>query len=171
MVLIGLAWVPVIQGARGLYHYLQGVQGYLAPPIFVVFFLGVFVKRLNSKGCLAALIVGFALGVLRLAVDTPVSLHLKGFEGGYAPGSILWIINNVYFQYYSLFIFIVCVVVVIAVSYMTEPPSLEKLKGLTYGTTSQEERAKSRTSWSRADVAASAIVLLAILAAYLYFNG
>ena len=58
MVLIGLAWIPVIQGARGLYDYLQGVQGYLAPPIFVVFFFGVFNKRLNAKGCLWALMVG-----------------------------------------------------------------------------------------------------------------
>jgi len=39
MVLIGLLWIPVIQGGRGLYDYLQGVQAYLAPPIFVVFFL------------------------------------------------------------------------------------------------------------------------------------
>ena len=38
MVLIALAWIPVIQGARGLYEYLQAIQGYLAPPIFVVFF-------------------------------------------------------------------------------------------------------------------------------------
>ncbi|MHC4431619.1 MAG: sodium:solute symporter, partial [Planctomycetota bacterium] len=74
LVIIGLLWVPVIQGARGLYHYLQSVQGYLAPPIFVVFFLGIFSKRLNSKGCLAALIVGFILGVFRLGVDTPVAL-------------------------------------------------------------------------------------------------
>ena len=80
MVLIGLVWIPVIQGAKGLYDYLQGVQGYLAPPIFVVFFLGVFIKRLNGKGCLAALIVGFLLGVFRLAVDTPVALQLAGFE-------------------------------------------------------------------------------------------
>ena len=42
MVLIGLFWIPVIQGAKGLYDYLQTVQGYLAPPIFVVFFFGVF---------------------------------------------------------------------------------------------------------------------------------
>lgn len=27
MVLIGLLWIPVIQGARGLYDHLQGVQG------------------------------------------------------------------------------------------------------------------------------------------------
>src|SRR5699024_5054016 len=37
MVIIGLLWIPVIQGSRGLYDYLQGVQSYLAPPIFVVF--------------------------------------------------------------------------------------------------------------------------------------
>ena len=47
MVLIALAWIPVIKGAQGLYTYLQAVQGYLAPPIFVVFFFGVFFKRMN----------------------------------------------------------------------------------------------------------------------------
>jgi hypothetical protein len=55
MVLIGLIWIPVIQGGKGLYDYLQGVQAYLAPPIFVVFFLGVSFRRLNGLGCLAAL--------------------------------------------------------------------------------------------------------------------
>ena len=71
MVLIALAWIPVIQGAHGLYNYLQAVQGYLAPPIFVVFFLGVFWKRMNWQGCLWAMIVGFAVGLFRMAVDTP----------------------------------------------------------------------------------------------------
>ena len=33
MVLIGLLWLPVIRGARGMYEYLQGMQGYLGPPI------------------------------------------------------------------------------------------------------------------------------------------
>src|SRR4029453_11667212 len=28
MVVIALAWIPVIQGAHGLYNYLQAVQGY-----------------------------------------------------------------------------------------------------------------------------------------------
>ena len=50
MVLVALAWIPVIKGAHGLYNYLQAVQGYLAPPIFVVFFFGVFFKRLNAQG-------------------------------------------------------------------------------------------------------------------------
>ena len=171
MVLIGLAWIPVIKGAHGLYDYLQSVQGYLAPPIFVVFFFGVFFKRLNAKGCLAALVFGFFLGMVRLAVDTPVALKLQGFETGYNPGSFLWIVNNIYFQYYSLFVFVMSVLVMFAVSYATKAPALDKIKGLTYATVTDEDRSKSRSSWNWADVAASALVLLAILAAYLYFMG
>jgi SSS family solute:Na+ symporter len=168
MVLIALLWIPIIQGGKGLYDYLQGIQAYLAPPIFVVFFLGVFMKRLNAKGCLWALIVGFALGLFRLAVDTPVKL-LKDFT--YAEGSFLWIVNNIFFQYYSILILIVCVIVMIAVSYATQEPSYKKIEGLTYGTRSEEDRAISRASWNRNDVIASVAILLAILAAYLYFTG
>jgi len=171
MVLISFVWIPVIQGARGLYDYLQGVQGYLAPPIFTVFVFGIFNRRLNSKGCLTALLVGFALGVFRLLVDTPVSLHLGGLAGGYTPGSFLWFVNNIYFQYYSVFIFIVSVVVMFVVSYMTEPPRLEQLTGLTYATITPEARVASRASWGTREVVTSAVVLVLILAAYLYFRG
>jgi len=168
MVLIGLAWIPVIQGGKGLYDYLQGVQAYLAPPIFVVFFLGVFVKRLNAKGALWALIVGFALGLFRLAVDTPIKL-MDGFA--YTEGSLFWIVNNMFFQYYSILILLVCAVVMYVVSYMSEEPDYAKISGLTYGTITAEDRAESRASWNQWDVIASAAVLVAILAAYLYFSG
>jgi SSS family solute:Na+ symporter len=172
MVLIGLAWVPVIRGAdEGLYYYLQGVQGYLAPPIFVVFFFGVFMKRLNAKGCLAALLAGFGMGVFRLAVDTPLTLGLQGFENGYAENSFLWIVSNIYFQYYSLLIFLVSAAVAIIVSRMTEPPDPAQIEGLTYATVSQEDRLESRQSWGWGEVIASAMVLVGILAAYLYFTG
>jgi len=171
MVLISLLWIPVIQGSKGLYDYLQGVQGYLAPPIFAVFFLGVTFKRLNAKGCLAALIAGFALGAFRLAVDTPVSLGLAGFAQGYETGSFLWIVNNVYFQYYSLFIFVVSCVVMVVVSHLTPAPALERLQNLTFTTVTSEGRQASRASWNRWDVINSGVVLALILLAYLYFTG
>jgi len=171
MVAISLLWIPVIQGARGLYDYLQGVQGYLAPPIFAVFFLGVFMKRLNARGCLAALIVGFALGAFRLAVDTPVSLGLAGYAQGYATGSFLWIVNNIYFQYYSVFIFVVSAAVMIGVSYLTPAPDESRLSGLTWATVTADHRRASRESWNRWDVINSCIVLGLILLAYLYFRG
>ena len=171
MVLIGLAWIPVIQGGRGLYDYLQGVQAYLAPPLFVVSFLGVFFKRLAAAGALAALIVGFLLGIFRLAVDTPVKLGLAGYAGGYPEGSLLWVINNMFFQYYSLLIFLVCFVAMVAVSYATREPDYAAIGGLTYGTITEEQRRDSRRSWDGRDLAASLAVLAAIVASYLSFTG
>lgn len=168
MVIIGLAWIPVIQGGKGLYDYLQGVQAYLAPPIFVVFFLGIFMKRLNSKGCLASLSVGFLMGLFRLAVDTPVKL-VDDFS--YQKGSFFWIVNNIFFQYYSLLITLVCMAVFVAVSYASEAPSYGKISGLTFSTMTDQDRVETRASWETKDVIASCLVIALILSAYLYFRG
>jgi SSS family solute:Na+ symporter len=168
MVLIGVLWIPVIRGGRGLYDYLQGVQSYLAPPIFVVFFLGVFYKRLNAKGCLWALITGFFLGILRLAVDTPVKM-IEGFR--YSEGSFLWIVNNIFFQYYSMIILLVSAGVMIVVSHMTAVPDYAKISGLTYATRTVEDKRISRASWKPIDVILSLTVIFLIIAAYLYFVG
>lgn len=171
MVVIALAWIPVIQGARGLYNYLQAVQGYLAPPIFVVFFMGVAFKRLTAQGCFWAMAVGFLMGAFRMIVDTPVTLGLKGYEDGYTPGSFLWIVNNIYFQYFSVLITIVSAVVLVAVSYMTTAPDYDRIRGLTFGTATDEDCARTRASWNGVDVAASAIVAACIVFAYVYFRG
>lgn len=168
MVLIGLIWIPVIRGGKGLYDYLQGVQAYLAPPIFVVFFFGVFNKRFNAKACLWTLSVGFIMGLFRLFVDTPVKL-VEGFS--YEQGSFFWVVNNIFFQYYSLLIFIVCAVVMIVVSYMTEKPAYEKISGLTFATMTDEHRSQSRASWSIKEIVTSLLVLVIIVAIYLSFRG
>jgi solute:Na+ symporter, SSS family len=176
MVLIAMAWLPVIENAHGLYYYLQAVQSYLFPPMFVVFFFGVFSKRLNSQGCVAAMIVGFAMGLFRMAVDTPVTLGWFGHDAsgtacGYAPGSLLWIVNNTYFQYFSLLIAFVSAVTMIVVSYATQPPDYDKIKSLTFGTTTAEDHRVTRESWNWRDVLASCVIVLCIIAAYLYFRG
>ncbi len=171
MVIIALMWIPVVQGAHSLYNYLQAVQGYLAPPIFIVFFFGVFWKRLNAHGCFWAMVVGFVLGIFRMLVDTPVTLGLKGFEQGYPHGSFLWVINNIYFQYWSVLIAIVSAVVMVGVSYLTREPEYANIKSLTFGTATDEDRAKTRASWDWRDVAASALVLGVIIGGYLYFRG
>ena len=171
MAVIALLWIPVIQGAHGLYEYLQAVQGYMAPPIFVVFFLGVFFKRLNAQGCLWAMIIGFILGLFRMAVDTPVTMGLEGFKNGYPEGSLFWIVNNINFQYFSILITIVSAIVMVVVSRMTAEPDYARIKGLTFATTSVEEKSETRNSWGSGEVAASALVLAVIIAGYLYFRG
>jgi SSS family solute:Na+ symporter len=171
MVGIALAWIPVIKGAHGLYNYLQSVQSYLAPPIFVVFFLGVGLKRMNAQGALWAMLIGFALGLFRMLVDTPVTLGLPGYEKGYEPGSFLWIVNNIYFQYFSVLITAVSIVVMVGVSYMTREPNYAAIKNLTFATSTAEHARESRESWGWQEVASSAAVLILILGAYVYFRG
>jgi SSS family solute:Na+ symporter len=171
MVLIALAWIPVIKNAHGLYDYLQAVQGYLAPPIFVVFFFGVFFKRLNAQGALWAMIVGFVLGIFRMLVDTPVTLGLAGFQDGYPQGSFLWIVNNTYFQYFSVLITLVSILVMVGVSYMTSEPDYLRIQNLTFATTTQEDKDATRAGWDWREIAGSTLVLACIIGSYVYFSG
>ena len=175
MVLIALAWIPVVKGADSLYEYLQQIQGYLAPPIFVVFFFGVFFKRLNAKGCWWAMVVGFIIGLFRMLVDMPAKLGLDHFpqsvQNLYKPGEFLWIVNNINFQYFSILITIVSAVVMVGVSLATVPPSETQIRSLTFGTATEEDKRKTRASWGWREALASLFVLAAILGAYLYFRG
>jgi SSS family solute:Na+ symporter len=168
MVGIALAWIPVVKGAHGLYNYLQSVQGYLAPPVFVVFFFGVFWKRLNAKGCLWAMIIGFIVGLFRMLVDTPCTLDSK-FQ--YATGSFFWIVNNINFQYFSILITIISAIVMVVVSYMTEEPNAKQISGLTFATATADDKAKTRASWGAKEVIFSVIIMACITFAYLYFRG
>jgi solute:Na+ symporter, SSS family len=176
MVLIAISWIPVVKGAQSLYEYLQSIQAYLAPPIFVVFFFGVFFKRLNAKGCFWAMAVGFVLGIFRMLVDTPISLAVWGRDAsgaaiGYTDGSFLWIVNHIFFQYFSVLITIVSIVVMIVVSALTKAPTYDHIKGLTYGTATAEDKKATRESWHPIDLATSAFILICIVGAYLYFTG
>ena len=99
-----------------------------------------------------------------------MTLKMAGFENGYADGSFLWIVNHIYFQYYSLLISLVSIVTMFVVSYASAPPSEAQLVGLTYETVTGAEAA-TRASWNQWDVINSAVVLALILAAYIYFSG
>lgn len=171
MVVIALIWIPVLKGATGLYNYLQSVQGYLAPPIFVVFFFGVFWKRLNAQGCFWAMVVGFVVGIFRMLVDTPVTLGLEAYKNGYPEGSFLWVVNNINFQYFSILITLISAAVMVVVSYMTQEPDYAKIKNLSFGTITDEHRAESAGSWDWRDVASSVFVVVVIVGGYLYFRG
>jgi SSS family solute:Na+ symporter len=166
MVVIAMMWIPVVRGKTGLYEYLQSVQGYLAPPVFVVFFFGVFWKRLNAQGCLWAMITGFVIGLFRMGVDTLVTTGAT-----FPEGSFLWIVNNIQFQYFSILITLVSAFVMVAVSYATAAPDYGRIAGLTFATASGDDRAKTRASWSAREVLASLFILACIIGAYLYFTG
>ena len=107
------------------------------------------------------------MGLFRLIVDTPVKLG----GAAYAEGSFLWVVNNIFFQYYSLLITVVCILVFIIVSYATKQPDYAKISGLTFSTMSAEDRQATRSTWNAKDVILSLLLIALIIAIYAYFTG
>ncbi|MGL6225367.1 MAG: sodium:solute symporter [Thermoguttaceae bacterium] len=199
MVVLGLLWIPIIPYmGKSLYGYLQSVQAYIAPPIFAVFFLGVFFKRINAYGCMVGLIGGFILGMGRLvseliakSVVTPdgmfskVSWAVKMFgvdaEKSFMDGNLFksfgdfcgtapYLFATANFTYVAIFLTVVSVFLIVGVSMITPRPRAEQIVGLTYGTATQEQRDETRVSWTGLDVGLTIGLLVLIVAVYLYFS-
>jgi SSS family solute:Na+ symporter len=162
LVVSGLAWIPLMKVISSqLYHYLQSVQAYIAPPIAAVFLLGIFWKRINGPAAITTLVGGFSLGMLRLVLE----LNKTRLHG------VLYTFASVNFLYFCIFLFVLCVAVLIGVSLLTKKPSYEKIAGLTYGTTVAADRAASRATWGWKEVVLSLIVLAVVAFSLIYFSG
>lgn len=50
LVLVGIsiAWIPIVQNVSELFHYIQAITSFLAPPVCAVYVLAVFWKRTNE---------------------------------------------------------------------------------------------------------------------------
>jgi hypothetical protein len=73
VVILGVVWIPVMLGlGKVLYEYLQAVQGLLAPAIATVFLLGVFWKKTTAKGAFWGMVLGFGIGMFRLALNVTI---------------------------------------------------------------------------------------------------
>jgi solute:Na+ symporter, SSS family len=132
MVLLGLLWVPFIHLLSAqLYIYLQSVQAYISPPIAACFIFGILWPRLNGQGAISSLLTGFVLGAARFL------LEVLDKSANYKAGSIRWIVD-MNFLHYAIFMFVVCTVVLVAVSLMYPAPDRKKLAGLTFATVDEK---------------------------------
>ncbi|MBS1653605.1 MAG: sodium:solute symporter [Bacteroidetes bacterium] len=161
VVLLGMAWIPLMgRISNTLYQYLQSVQSYLAPPIAAVFLLGVFFKRINGTGALTAMVVGFIIGMVKLAAE----LFQNDLSG------VLHQFATINFLYFCIYLFLFSIVLMVTVSLFTPKPDEDHIKGLTFATTVAADKAASRASWNRKDVILSLIVLVIVVAVFIYFS-
>lgn len=133
MVFIAVLYVPFLErlGGSKLFEYLQKIQAYISPPIAAVFLLGMFWKRLNGRGALAALYAGFVIGVARFLLELAMNV------GGWKLGAIEPLIT-MNFLHFAILMFALCVLVLIGVSLSTPPQSEQQLCGLTFATTPKD---------------------------------
>jgi SSS family solute:Na+ symporter len=163
IVVLGILWIPVMKGiGKVLYEYLQDVQSVLAPGIAAVFLLGVISKKTTPTAGFTGLVVGFSLGMLRLALN----VIYKDVE---ADGLIYRLIVEPNWLHYEIAIFVIIIALMIVVSYFTKPMDPTKIQGLYFGSATPEQRAVTRASWGKWDVIHSVIIIGFIIAFYIYF--
>jgi SSS family solute:Na+ symporter len=129
LVISGLMWIPLMKmltEGGGIYKYLQSIQAYISPPIAAVFLIGLFSKRINAKGAIASLMTGLVIGSLRLILEA------VNANGGLAEGGALQYFATINFLHFALFLFLLCALVLVAVSLTAPAHSAEKLKNVTY---------------------------------------
>ncbi len=164
VVLLGLAWMPVMMSMDTLYSYLQGIQSLLAPAMVAVFTLGIFSKKITPKAGEWGLIGGFVVGMLRLLTNIFTDTGKATMDGWFWNSTEwFWQTNWLVFECWLL-VFIVVLMVV--VSFFTPAPSKEQVEAITF---TDDYRKQIRESWSVWDIVATLGVVALCACFYMYF--
>jgi SSS family solute:Na+ symporter len=176
LVLLGVLWVPFIRLISSqLFIYLQAVQAYISPPIAVCFIFGILWTRVNAAGAITSLLGGFVLGTLRFILEVVDKTHRLEWP------AIRWFVD-MNFLHYAIFMFVICAAILVIVSVMTPPPPRRTLAGLTFATVNEKiettavpgvhlrRPAAESPAQHRINVAASALLVLAVVSLWIYFR-
>ena len=164
VVLLGLAWMPVMMSMDTLYTYLQGIQSLLAPSMVAVFTLGIFSKRITPKAGEWGLIGGFAIGMVRLVTNVITDSGKAVMDGAFWDATAwFWQTNWLIFECWLL-VFIIAMMIV--VSCFTPAPSKEQVEAITF---TADYRKMIRSSWNVWDIVGTLLVIGLCGAFYWYF--
>jgi SSS family solute:Na+ symporter len=164
VVFLGIAWIPVMMSLGSLYSYLQGIQSLLAPAMVAVFVLGIFSKKITPKAGEAGLIVGFAVGMVRLLTNILTNTGKNVMTGWYWESTHwFWHTNWLIFEIWLL-IFIMLTMVV--VSMFTPKPTAQQIDAITF---TADYKKLIKQSWNKWDVIATLGVVAICASFYWYF--
>ena len=117
IICVAALWAPQIQRFESVVKYFQELLSFVVPPVVAVFLLGLFWRRASATGAFWGLLSGLTIAIL-LAIDRQI-LHVTAISG-------------MHFLYVAPIIFAVSVLIIVAVSLMTEAPSPDKVAGFVW---------------------------------------
>jgi SSS family solute:Na+ symporter len=165
IVILGILWIPIMRSVGDvLYNYLQDVQSVLAPGIAAAFLLGICWKRTTAKGGMWGLLSGLIIGLTRLGAKIFYSN-----AGEVSDNLFKYLFYDLNWLFFCGWMFLFCIIVVIAVSFVTKAPRPEQIQGLVFGTSTPEQRLATRQSWNHWDIIHTVIILGITVAFYVYF--
>jgi SSS family solute:Na+ symporter len=122
VMILAILWST--QGSRfsSIFAAINIIAADLAPPITTVFLFGIFWRRGTRQASVATLLLGLAMGVLAFLFDLPVIGNVR----------VLTDVWGISFLMQAWWMFCICSVVFVAVSFCTPAPSAESIEGLTW---------------------------------------
>ncbi|XP_060642767.2 sodium/mannose cotransporter SLC5A10 isoform X1 [Anolis sagrei] len=131
LVVVSVVWIPILQSSSSgqLYIYIQSVTSYLSPPVTAVFLLAVFWKRANETGAFWGLMLGLALGLIRMAME-----FAHPAPGCGVPDTRPSIVKDVHYLHFALFLCLLTAAIVVGISWWTTSPSESQIKDVTWWT-------------------------------------
>lgn len=133
LVALSIAWIPIIEHfpSSQLFHYIQSVTSYLAPPVCAVYVMAVSWKRVNESGAFWGLMIGLAVGIARFAWE--FSYVVPGCGSGLAdPRPAL--ISQVHYLHFAAILFLISLISTAVISLLTPPIDERHLYRLTFST-------------------------------------
>ena len=106
-----VAWYFSLTPKAPLLVKVQNVFFFIAPPFSVIFCAGLLWRRANNAGALATIVLGFCFS---LAFDVFTKMYMQQQQGVYL--------------HRAFFTWCFCVLVMVVVSYLTDPPPAEKVE-------------------------------------------
>ncbi|KTF93344.1 hypothetical protein cypCar_00028945 [Cyprinus carpio] len=127
-------WTRIRPQARD--KELMIIGSYLAPPIAAVFFLAIFMKRVNEAGAFWGLMGGLVMGLCRMVPE-----FAYGSGTCLKPSNCPKLICGVHYLYFAVLLFFCTAILVLFVSYNTPPIDDKHLHRLVFTLRhSKEER-------------------------------
>ena len=164
VVVLGLAWIPVMMSLGNLYSYLQGIQSLLAPAMVAVFALGILSKKISPKAGEWGLIGGFVVGMIRLITNIITDTGNAPMEGAFWNATTwFWQTNWLVFECWLLVFIIVLMYVV---SCFTPKPTQAQVDAITF---TSDYRKQIRESWGVGDILGTLGVVILCGLFYWYF--
>lgn len=95
-----------------LFVYIQTLYAFFAPPFAAIFVLGILFRRINGKGAIVSITVGFIFSIL-------LKIYIQ-----YDAGAPSWLTP---FQMQAIVSWLLCMIVCVVVSLLTEKPRAEQV--------------------------------------------
>uniref|UniRef100_A0A1I8ISX3 Solute carrier family 5 member 6 n=1 Tax=Macrostomum lignano TaxID=282301 RepID=A0A1I8ISX3_9PLAT len=131
--LIGIAWLPTVDLAEGgqIFHYLQQINSFLAPPLFACFLMAVMWTRMNEEGAFWAWPSGWWWAMIWSFIESPPGCGEEDTRHE--------LLRNFHYLHFAIFLFSLSAIISFVVSLVTRPLPKERLVGTTIWTLRSNE--------------------------------